>query len=458
MKTKLQTQNQEEFKETEIGLIPKDWEVVKIKDIAKTEKFSIVDGPFGSQMKVSDFQDKGIPLIEMQHLKENHLTLDFRRFISESKFEEVKRSAVTSDDLVISKTGTLGLVAIIPKEVKKAIITSRLAKISVDKSKINLLCAKFILLNLKNSGYWEKIGEGSTMKVLTINKIANTLIPLPPKPEQQKIAFVLDKIQNAIEKTEQVIKALKELKKSLMKHLFTYGPVSLKEVKKVKLRETEIGEIPEKWDVVRLGELLDRNIIKIQFGFPCGRWNDKGIGIPQLRPFNITDDGNINLCTLKYIETDRNISSYILEKGDIIFNNTNSEELVGKTAYWDYDNGKFVLSNHMTIIRVIDKEKLCASFLAEYLHKKWVDGFYKTICRRHVNQSSISLARLCNVKVIFPPLPTQQKIASILSVVDERIEKEETKKKVLEELFKSMLHNLMTGKIRVKDLVIENES
>jgi type I restriction enzyme S subunit len=109
----------------------------------------------------------------------------------------------------------------------------------------------------------------------------------------------------------------------------------------------------------------------------------------------------------------------------------------------------------MTIIRIVDKSKLNAYFLAKYLHKRWNDGFYKTICRRHVNQSSISLARLNDISLPLPPLPVQQKIASILSAIDAKIEAEENKKQALEELFKTLLHNLMTAKIRVNHLEIK---
>jgi len=253
-----------------------------------------------------------------------------------------------------------------------------------------------------------------------------------------------------------VIAAAKALKKSMMKHLFTYGPVSPQEAENVPLKETEIGPVPENWEVVRLGDLSKKNLINIQFGFPSGKWNDKKIGIAQLRPFNITENGETDLSVLKYIESDKDISKYLIQKEDIIFNNTNSEELVGKTAYWKYENDKYVLSNHMTIIRIVDKNIMNAYFLAKYLHKKWSDGFYRTVCRRHVNQSSISLARLNEIKIPLPPLPTQQKIASILSAIDEKIEAEENKKKALEELFKSLLHNLMTAKIRVNQLEISS--
>ena len=92
--------------------------------------------------------------------------------------------------------------------------------------------------------------------------ISEIQIPLPPLAEQKNIAFVLSSIQDAKEKTEQVIKALKETKKSLMKHIFTYGPVSIADKAKVKLKDTEIGRIPVEWDVVRLGDVGN-----FQYGF-----------------------------------------------------------------------------------------------------------------------------------------------------------------------------------------------
>src|SRR5437868_5827346 len=140
---------------------------------------------------------------------------------------------------------------------------------------------------------------------------------------------------------------------------------------------------------MRISDLYAAGAIVIQNGFPCGNWNEEGRGVAQLRPFNVTDGGQIGLGTVKYIETDQRLEPYLLRRDDVIFNNTNSEDLVGKTALW-IRSDRAVLSNHMTIVRVLDPNTANAPFLALYLLHKWYAGHFKMVCRRHVNQASVS--------------------------------------------------------------------
>jgi type I restriction enzyme S subunit len=196
-----------------------------------------------------------------------------------------------------------------------------------------------------------------------------------------------------------------------------------------------------------LDDFTSNGALKIQNGFPCGNWNDKGVGILQIRPFNVTDGGQIDLSSVKFIETDKKLDNYLLRDGDVIFNNTNSEALVGKTAYWARSEYA-VLSNHMTILRVLDPEALSGQFLAFYLLLKWYDGHFNSICQRHVNQASVGKDRLG--ATLLPPinLHEQKKIAHILSTVQRAIEAQERIIKITTELKKALMHKLFTEGLR----------
>jgi len=196
-----------------------------------------------------------------------------------------------------------------------------------------------------------------------------------------------------------------------------------------------------------LDDFTSSGALKIQNGFACGNWNDKGVGILQLRPFNVSDGGQIDLLSMKFIETDKKLDSYLLRDGDVLFNNTNSEELVGKTAYWARRENA-VLSNHMTILRVVDPKALNAQFLAFYLLLKWYEGHFHSICQRHVNQASVGKDRLG--ATVLPPieLPEQKKIAHILSTVQRAIKAQERIIQTTTELKKALMHKLFTEGLR----------
>jgi len=173
------------------------------------------------------------------------------------------------------------------------------------------------------------------------------------------------------------------------------------------------------WQTMTLGKLEANRLVTLRNGFPCGNNNESGRGIPHIRPMNITVDSRISLGSVKYIETDRDISTYRILPNDVIFNNTNSHDLVGKTALWDCSLNDAVPSNHMSIIRFADNASVEPYYIAQYLHLLWLQRYFERIRRQHVNQASISLERLREVTIPLPPLPEQRAIAKALRAVQE---------------------------------------
>ena len=177
--------------------------------------------------------------------------------------------------------------------------------------------------------------------------------------------------------------------------------------------------LPDGWKWARLGDLEIKHALWMRNGFPCGNNNEAQLGVPQLRPMNVDDSGQINLSSVKFIETDKDISGYQVHENDVIFNNTNSYALVGKTAMWDRGTANYVLSNHMTILRFADQSEVEPYYLARYFHYLWLKRYFERIRRQHVNQASVSLERLRGVEIALPPLPEQRAIAQALRTVQE---------------------------------------
>lgn len=149
--------------------------------------------------------------------------------------------------------------------------------------------------------------------------------------------------------------------------------------------------------------------MQAQSGFASGVHNSEGNGVIHLRPMNISRLGKLDFDNFKSVEDN---SSRRIQKGDILFNNTNSAELVGKTALVDID-GEFAFSNHMTRLR-FPADKVLHEYMAILLHSFWMSGYFNEICSNHVNQASVSIKRLEQVEVSLPPIDEQHNIVELL--------------------------------------------
>jgi len=304
----------------------------------------------------------------------------------------------------------------------------------------------------------EVLFRGSGLRHLQKKEFLNFEIPVPPLPVQQKIVKILDTIQSAVEVQEKIIEKTKELKKALMNLLFHYGLSGLRikelaglrvdeltssEIKKfgLKLKKTEIGEIPEHWEVVRLGEVA----VEIIYGISkkAGKY-----GKYPILGMNNLQDGKINYQEVRYVDLDSGtFEKFKVEKGDILFNRTNSLELVGKTALFNLE-GDFVFASYLLRIKAL-LSKLWPHYLNYYLNFESTQQALKTIAYRGASQVNISASRLANFRLPLPPLSEQREIAEILQMIDQKIEIEKKKKELYYELFKTLLNKIMNQEIDI---------
>ena len=261
---------------------------------------------------------------------------------------------------------------------------------------------------------------------------------LPSLPEQRKIAHVLSMVQKAIEQQDKIIRTTTELKKALMQKLFTEGTRGEPQ------KETEIGLVPESWEVVELGKCL----LKTQYGISA-KGNEKG-NVPILRMTN-QKDGYISGDNLQYVNiSEKELNKFKVNMDDVIFNRTNSFELVGRTAIFKLTDD-YIFASYL-IRLVTNSEKLYPEFLNFYLNADDTQKRLKSIATRGVSQSNISASRLSGFFIPLPSLTEQKEIISTINVFNVKINCNDKKKQTLTDLFKTLLHELMTGQRRVHEL------
>jgi type I restriction enzyme, S subunit len=284
-----------------------------------------------------------------------------------------------------------------------------------DLSKVDM---RYLYFRVNDESFWPRSGTGQPFIGIGRAKIQN--IPLPPLPEQRAIAHVLSTIRQAIDATEGVIAAAQELKRSMMKHLFTYGPVPVDQADKVLLKETEIGEIPEYWNTAPFQKTLKK-----------GRIDVGKVKKQDYLPFG----------TFPIIDQSREFVSGYWNDDTIVYKGELPVVIFGDhTRVFKYVNFPFICGADGTKV-LLPKEKL-------------VNPEYYFYSLNQLNIPSKGYSRhyklLKEQFIPIPPMDEQKAIADYLKTLKNKIDLEENLKYSQEAFFNSLLHHLMTGKVRVK--------
>ena len=212
---------------------------------------------------------------------------------------------------------------------------------------------------------------------------------------------------------------------------------------------------PLNWSLVALEDIS----ADISPGFASGKHNSEGTGIPHLRPMNVDRDGQIDLSVIKSVVENNGIE---LLPGDVLFNNTNSAELVGKTTVVSTRETGFAFSNHMTRIR--PEFDVNPAFVARQLHFLWMVRYMKHRCTNHVNQASISSKTLAKtIPFLLPPAAEQTRIVAkleeLLSDLDAGVAELKAAQKKLaqyrQSLLKAAVEGALTAQWRKQNPIME---
>lgn len=264
------------------------------------------------------------------------------------------------------------------------------------------------------------------------------VIPLPPENEQASIAIILGRVETLLDAETRLRESLRQLKQATIEHLFTRG------LRGEAQKETEAGLVPESWRAVPLEPSLKR----AQYGLSVkGRASGR---YPILR-MNCQVDGQVVFRDLQHVDLDTpTFEAFRLDDGDLLFNRTNSYELVGRTAIFRSDRDAVFASY---LIRLtLDTDVFVPEFVNYFLGRESAQAELKKLASRGVSQANISASKLKGFTVPWAPLDEQREIVEIIQAIDRKIDLHRRKRDLLGELFRSLLHKLMTGEVRVGDL------
>jgi type I restriction enzyme S subunit len=303
---------------------------------------------------------------------------------------------------------------------------------------------------LSKVGYINKnYFEGSGLKHLQKKDFRKHVFVLPTSPiEQQKIATVLSKLDEAITQTEQLIEKYKKTKEGLMHDLLTrgidvYGIIRSEETHKFK--DSPLGRIPVEWEVSELGQLSE-----ITSGITLGkRYSTFGTKeMPYLRVANV-QDGYFDLREIKTIRIPENqIDKYLLKAGDVLMNEGGDFDKLGRGSVWQEEIKDCLHQNHVFKVR-LDKQLMSPQFLALYSASEFGKRFFINESKKSTNLASINKTQLKKFPILNPKLEEQDRIISAINNYSNHINETANNLNKLLSLKSGLMNDLLTGKIRI---------
>lgn len=265
--------------------------------------------------------------------------------------------------------------------------------------------------------------NGANINNLRNEHIDNLLIPIPSVSTQEKIANVLDKAQELIDKRKAQIEALDQLTQSVFLEVFGDPATN-----------------PKKWPMGFIKDLA----LKTQYGTSKKASEDTG-KYPILRMNNITYEGHWDLTDLKYVDLDdKEVEKYLVHKGELLFNRTNSKELVGKTAVYRFEK-PMAFAGYL--VKLIPNEKANAEFISAYLNSKYGKSILFSMAKNIVGMANINAEELKSIKIYIPPKQLQDQFAEIVQKIESQRELFKKGLVELEKNFNSLMQRVFKGEL-----------
>lgn len=384
--------------------------------VALEEICTFVNGGTPSR-KNPDFFRGNIPWITGADVTDNYV-VTAREYITEKAIEASSTHLISKGNiLLVTRTG-VGKVAIAGVDV---CISQDFTGLILDKSQVDSL---YLLYYLKQKQeYFVSEQRGATIQGITRETVASLKVYLPSLPEQQRIAALLDRA----DRLRRTRRYAQQLSDSFLQAVF----VKMFGDPRFNSRSRDMG-------------IVEDAVAFSQYG-TSNKSNSEKRGYPVLGMGNITYGGQVDLNSLSYVELEqKEFQDLRLERGDIIFNRTNSTELVGKTAMWNLEMDA-VVASYLVKLRL--KEDVIPEYFVSLLNSLYFKRLFQERCKKAVGQSNVSPTLLKEFPMPFPPFSLQQKFAHIVHQFDRLRAQQREAERQAEHLFQTLLHRAFRGQL-----------
>ena len=359
------------------------------------------------------------------------------------------RKIIQTDDVIFATVRpTLMRISLVPTGLNNEICSTGYCVLKPNKELINPAFLYYSILTQYFISKIEKLQRGANYPAIRDSDLRDQFINVPFLPEQRKISYVLGMVQKAIEKQDRLIKITTELKKALMQKLFTEGLYGEQQ------KETEIGMVPESWEVVRLGKYA-----YIENGYAFKSVDYVKDGIPLIRISNVSHGYLIDKDNKYLPEVHlQSYSKFALRKSDLIISLTRPVTSGGlKYCFIEEKHLPALLNQRVGRFQVKDDKHLSKDFLYHLVFSQYFVGELFRLFGGSSQQPNVSPTQLESFKVPIPNFEEQEEIAKSLFVLNKKASIAQNKKQTLTSLFKTLLHELMTGQRRVHEIDFEKQ-
>lgn len=413
------------YKETKLGIIPNDWEVIELSEVSS----KIGDGIHSTPKYI---ESSSFHFVNGNNLINGKLTISNKtKCVSKEEYEKLKIE-LKENSILMSINGTIGNLAFYKNE--EVIFGKSAAFITVNDSKLNhKYLYYFLQTSFLKKFYYNQV-TGTTIKNLSLKSIRSTPVFLPSIEEQQKIANILSAVDAKIDLIDQQISETQTLKKGLMQQLLTKG------IGHTEFKESPLGEIPKGWEVLKLSDICDEIFLGLTSKVD---YVEQG-GYPFIRATDI-NTGKLRFDNVKHIsktQHEKLTRKRLTKKGDVLVSKSGT---LGTCAIVDVD---IEFSTYESIITIQPKLGLLSNkFLLQILQDTNVQ---KRMIGTRVGGivGHLNLKTFRKLTIPLPKIEEQNQISELLSIIDDKLEILSEKKKTYQELKKGLMQQLLTGKVR----------